>query len=60
MGCTDTSSNAPPPSPLGREVGTPDQCPLGSVASFFVHADVPLHIPMTHRNDRMECRTLRS
>ena len=28
------------------------QCPLGSVASYLNYADVRLHIPMTHRNDR--------
>ena len=28
------------------------QCPLGSVASDLIYADVRLHIPMTPRNDR--------
>ena len=26
--------------------------PLGSVASYLIYADVRLHIPMTHNNDR--------
>ena len=30
------------------------QCPLGSVASHLIYADVRLHIPMTHRNGRYE------
>ena len=44
MGCSD------PPS---RGVGAPHQCPLGSVASYLIYADVRLHIPMTHHNDRL-------
>ena len=44
MGCTD---------PLeGGGVGAPHQCPLGSVASYLIYADVQLHITMTHHNDR--------
>ena len=31
MGCTD---------PLGRGVGAPHQCPLESVASYLIYADV--------------------
>ena len=40
MGCTD---------PLRRGVGAPHQCPLESVASYLICADVRLHNPMTHR-----------
>ena len=43
MGCTD---------PLKRGVGAPHQCPLGSVASYLIYADVRLRIPMTHNDDR--------
>ena len=43
MGCTD---------PLRRGVGAPHQCPLGSVASYLVYADVRTfrwrhHIPVS-------------
>lgn len=31
---------------------TPHQCPLGSVARYPIDADVRLHTPLTHRNDR--------
>ena len=27
-------------------------CPLGSVSSYLIHADVRFHAPMTHNNDR--------
>ena len=40
-----------PPLPR-RGVGAPHQCPLGSVASYFIDADVRLHILVTHRNHR--------
>ena len=44
MGCTD---------PLKRGVGAPHQCPLRSVASYLIYADVRLRIPMTRDgNDR--------
>ena len=36
------------PLPLSG-VGAPHQCPLGSVASYLIYADVS-HIPMTHNN----------
>ena len=39
MGCAD---------PRRREVGALHQCPLGSVASYLIYADVRSHIPMTH------------
>ena len=45
MGCAD---------PLRRGFGPPHQCHLGSVASFHIHADVRLHIPLTRHNDRPE------
>ena len=45
MGCTD------PLRRLDGGVGAPRQCPLESVASYLIYADVRLHIPMTHRND---------
>ena len=41
MGCTD---------PLRRGDGAPHRCPLGSVASSLIDADV--RIPITHTNDR--------
>ena len=43
MGCID---------PLRRGVGALLLCPFGSVSSYLVYADVHVHIPMTHRNDR--------
>lgn len=53
----------PPPHPLRflvisrtstslMGVGASHQCPLGSVTSFLIYADVGLHILLTHRNDR--------
>lgn len=40
------------PKGLGWGSAHPHQCPVGSVASYFIYADVRLHISMTHRNDR--------
>ena len=49
----DTAGVRSPPVEGGRrEVGALPQCPLGSVASCLVNADVRLHIPMTRRNGR--------
>ena len=39
------------PTPPFFWVGAPHQCPLASVASYLMYADVRLHIPMTHHND---------
>ena len=36
--------------PLRRGVGALHQCPLGSVSSYLVYADVHVHIPLTHNN----------
>lgn len=33
-------------------VGAPHQCALGPIASYTIHADVQLHIRMTHNDDR--------
>ena len=38
-----------------RGVGAFYQCPLGSVASYLIYADVQLHIAMTHHNDTGLC-----
>ena len=35
-----------------RGVGASHQHPLGSVGSCLIYADVRLHIPVTHRNER--------
>ena len=46
MGCTD---------PLKRGVGAPHQCPLESVASYLIHADVFANsILMTSSHSKVE------
>ena len=42
------------PSTLRRDVGAPQLCPPGSVASYLIYADVRLNIPMTHCYDRYD------
>ena len=33
-------------------MGAAHECRLGTVASYLIYADMRLHIPMTHHNDR--------
>ena len=42
-----------PSTPFGRGAGALHQCLFGSAASYLIYADVRIHIPMTHRNDRL-------
>ena len=42
-----------PSIPFGRGPGALHQCLFGSAASYLIYADVRIHIPMTHRNDRL-------
>lgn len=49
----DTDGGAPTSfSTLEGVSAQPCQCPLGSVASILVYADVRLRVPMTHNNKR--------